>query len=218
MSTPDRADLADETKQKVDGGLYLENEAPQDNRNNWAAQHISFEWKKTEKQDDPFVMGKNKVFGEAKAGRRKANLGQIIVYASEIFLHQHRLFHFTVVILGVSARIIRWDRSGAVVSEKFNYKTKPHLLCQFLWRFCHLTDTQQGYDPSAVRIEKGLAEWNIMEKAAQTPLWLQELENPKKKTKKVDVDRKQHIENIVKGIIEGETRVLVSSMKMEEIF
>lgn len=29
---------------------------------------------------------------------------------------------------------------------------------------------------------------------------------------------KQHIENIVKGIIEGETRVLVSSMTMEEIF
>ena len=28
--------------------------------------------------------------------------------------------------------------------------------------------------------------------------------------------RKQHIENIVKGIIEGETRVLVSSMTMEE--
>ncbi|KAE8453168.1 hypothetical protein EG329_011235 [Mollisiaceae sp. DMI_Dod_QoI] len=30
--------------------------------------------------------------------------------------------------------------------------------------------------------------------------------------------RGQHIENIVKGIIEGETRVLVSSMTMEEIF
>jgi flotillin len=30
--------------------------------------------------------------------------------------------------------------------------------------------------------------------------------------------RSQHIENIVKGIIEGETRVLVSSMTMEEIF
>jgi flotillin len=30
--------------------------------------------------------------------------------------------------------------------------------------------------------------------------------------------KSQHIENIVKGIIEGETRVLVSSMTMEEIF
>lgn len=35
---------------------------------------------------------------------------------------------------------------------------------------------------------------------------------------KKDATRRQHIENIVKGIIEGETRVLVSSMSMEEIF
>ncbi|KAH8684432.1 putative Flotillin-like protein 1 [Tricladium varicosporioides] len=35
---------------------------------------------------------------------------------------------------------------------------------------------------------------------------------------KKGVSRSQHIENIVKGIIEGETRVLVSSMTMEEIF
>lgn len=30
--------------------------------------------------------------------------------------------------------------------------------------------------------------------------------------------RRQHIENIVKGIIEGETRVLVSSLTLEEVF
>ncbi|KAF4471671.1 flotillin [Fusarium albosuccineum] len=33
-----------------------------------------------------------------------------------------------------------------------------------------------------------------------------------------NVDNNQHVGNIVKGIIEGETRVLVSSMTMEEIF
>lgn len=33
-----------------------------------------------------------------------------------------------------------------------------------------------------------------------------------------DGRRSGHIENIVKGIIEGETRVLVSSMTMDEIF
>jgi hypothetical protein len=35
---------------------------------------------------------------------------------------------------------------------------------------------------------------------------------------KKNVGRTQHIENIVKGIIEGETRVLVSSMTMEGTF
>ena len=33
---------------------------------------------------------------------------------------------------------------------------------------------------------------------------------------KKNIVRTQHIENIVKGIIEGETRVIVSSMTMEE--
>ena len=37
-------------------------------------------------------------------------------------------------------------------------------------------------------------------------------------TEKKGEVRKEHIDNIVKGIIEGETRVLVSSMTMEEIF
>jgi flotillin len=35
---------------------------------------------------------------------------------------------------------------------------------------------------------------------------------------KENVTQTQHVANIVKGIIEGETRVLVSSMTMEEIF
>jgi len=35
---------------------------------------------------------------------------------------------------------------------------------------------------------------------------------------KENVTQGQHVANIVKGIIEGETRVLVSSMTMEEIF
>ena len=34
----------------------------------------------------------------------------------------------------------------------------------------------------------------------------------------IDPARKDHVQDIVKGIIEGETRVIVSSMSMEEIF
>lgn len=34
----------------------------------------------------------------------------------------------------------------------------------------------------------------------------------------IDPTRKDHVQDIVKGIIEGETRVIVSSMSMEEIF
>lgn len=37
-------------------------------------------------------------------------------------------------------------------------------------------------------------------------------------TKNTDGERGGHVQDIVKGIIEGETRVIVSSMTMEEIF
>lgn len=39
-----------------------------------------------------------------------------------------------------------------------------------------------------------------------------------KKENLLDNERKDHVQDIVKGIIEGETRVIVSSMTMEEIF
>ena len=42
--------------------------------------------------------------------------------------------------------------------------------------------------------------------------------NFSKKGNLSDSDRKGHVQDIVKGIIEGETRVIVSSMTMEEIF
>lgn len=39
-----------------------------------------------------------------------------------------------------------------------------------------------------------------------------------KKSDVLDPARRDHVQDIVKGIIEGETRVIVSSMSMEEIF
>ena len=51
------------------------------------------------------------------------HLGQIQSYSPLVFDKQHRTHHFTVLFFGDMARIIRWDRSGTVVTEKFNYKT-----------------------------------------------------------------------------------------------
>lgn len=39
-----------------------------------------------------------------------------------------------------------------------------------------------------------------------------------KGTQVVNPTKRNHVQDIVKGIIEGETRVIVSSMSMEEIF
>ncbi|KAF9485944.1 hypothetical protein BDN70DRAFT_926989 [Pholiota conissans] len=48
------------------------------------------------------------------------------------------------------ARFHRWDRAGVVVSQASNYKKDPGFLCEFLWRFSHLSHEQRGGDMSVV--------------------------------------------------------------------
>lgn len=73
----------------------------------------------------------------------------IASHARAQFARQHRVWLLQVVIFGRSARFIRWDRSGAVVSERFDYVSHPILLAGFFWRFAHLSDEQRGWDSTA---------------------------------------------------------------------
>ncbi|TBU29031.1 hypothetical protein BD311DRAFT_837183 [Dichomitus squalens] len=59
---------------------------------------------------------------------------------------QHRRHYFTFSVSGKWIRFIRWDRAGAVVSERFNILKHSELFCQFFWRFAHITDAERGYD------------------------------------------------------------------------
>jgi Fungal protein kinase len=72
--------------------------------------------------------------------------GQLATYATEWCTRQHRVFAFSVFIYDPYVRFIRWDRSGIVVTERFNFRTNSQPLVDFLWRFVHLTDVQRGRD------------------------------------------------------------------------
>lgn len=49
------------------------------------------------------------------------------------------------------ARIIRWDRSGCMSSEAFDYKSgENNYLGEFLWRYSHASRSQRGLDDTAV--------------------------------------------------------------------
>ncbi|TBU45832.1 hypothetical protein BD309DRAFT_682107 [Dichomitus squalens] len=80
----------------------------------------------------------------SKEARRR--LGQIVAYASETCKRQHRHCCFSISMTGQFIRLIRWDRAGAIVSERFNVREKPELLCEFLWRFASASHTTRGYD------------------------------------------------------------------------
>ncbi|GBE81226.1 predicted protein [Sparassis crispa] len=77
-------------------------------------------------------------------------LGQITEYAAQVLLRQHRLFCFMVFICKSHARLIRWDRTGAVASEGFNYIEDAEKLHNFMYRLGKMNDVQRGYDPTAV--------------------------------------------------------------------
>ncbi|KAI0663995.1 hypothetical protein C8Q70DRAFT_213469 [Cubamyces menziesii] len=100
----------------------------------------------TDRNDHCFVWGKSARRLGKDADRLKQYLGQNVAYATDMCARQHRRFCFSVSVSGCWARLIRWDRSGAIVSEAFDYVANPELLCEFFWRFAHLSDEQRGYD------------------------------------------------------------------------
>ena len=92
---------------------------------------------------------------DAFAKHRDRAFGQHIAYAAEVFARQHRLFLFSISMSGSLARFIRWDRAGCIVSESFDIRAHPEILCEFLGRFAQTDDTGRGHD---ITVEPALPE------------------------------------------------------------
>ncbi|RPD54657.1 hypothetical protein L226DRAFT_90085 [Lentinus tigrinus ALCF2SS1-7] len=78
--------------------------------------------------------------------RAEKVFAQHIAFAGEVFARQHRVFLFTVSIFGYLARILRWDRSGCILTESFDIREQPEHLCEFLWRFSQTAHAGRGHD------------------------------------------------------------------------
>ncbi len=172
VSTTSKPDPTDETGQKMDSAMYRKGHSPPSNgQTDWSKVEFSCELKPTDVQDDPFDDSKaHKTYFPASSEKRRHNLGQIMSYATLVFDRQHRTHHFTVIILGSMARLIRWDRSGIVFTEKFNYKTEPHKLGRSLWCFSRLTPAQRGHDPTVTAVVPGSGDHELMLRRAKDPL------------------------------------------------
>ncbi|KAF9258445.1 hypothetical protein L218DRAFT_909361 [Marasmius fiardii PR-910] len=77
--------------------------------------------------------------------------GQLAYYAAAVMTVQYRTHFFQLVIFGTYARFLRWDRSCAIVSQRFDYSSKPELIFDFYRRFAQLTPAQRGHDPQIIR-------------------------------------------------------------------
>ncbi|KAG1802899.1 uncharacterized protein HD556DRAFT_1304139 [Suillus plorans] len=107
--------------------------------------HIEFKWNdahdafsKHPEVDDPIVSQTDKGFD---------TLGQITSYAAAQLGAQYRTHIFSVLIIRNHARIIRWDREGAIVMATFDYNSEPHL-ADFFHRFGRASPALRGVDTS----------------------------------------------------------------------
>ena len=72
--------------------------------------------------------------------------GQITSYAAAQLGAQCRAFIFSLIVIDNFVRFIRWDRAGAIVTERVNWRDNPSHLAMFLWRFSHSSDSARGHD------------------------------------------------------------------------
>ncbi|KAI0089087.1 hypothetical protein BDY19DRAFT_906019 [Irpex rosettiformis] len=79
----------------------------------------------------------------------KESQAQIIKYATQIMIRQHRTFVFILYIFETKARLTRWDRTGCIVSEHFDFEAEPEKLLNFIYRLALMPDRELGYDTSA---------------------------------------------------------------------
>lgn len=93
-------------------------------------------------------MNKDEKDFEKQADAAKRVRGQLITYAMNLHSMQPRVFSFQLLLCGSNARIIRWDRTGAVVTELFDW-TQGAILYEFLYRFNAATPKQRGLDTTA---------------------------------------------------------------------
>ncbi|KAI0645233.1 hypothetical protein C8Q79DRAFT_1011319 [Trametes meyenii] len=156
------SDSFESSEKRVCGGMYATNSQHiATDRPDWSIVELTVECKRGDTQDDPFSDDERSIFYPMSIPRRE-NLEQILSYSNLIFERQQRTHHFTVMVCGTYARLVRWDRSGAVFSERFNYKTEPHKLGRFFWRFSRMSPDARGHDGTATRVLPGSADYKIM--------------------------------------------------------
>ena len=82
--------------------------------------------------------------------------GQLIAYAAAVHRSQFRVFSYSIVLFDDTARLLRWDRSGVIYTEPFEWADGS--LFEFLWRFDHLSAVDRGYDTTVCPAEDDEAE------------------------------------------------------------
>ncbi|KAG7095965.1 hypothetical protein E1B28_006649 [Marasmius oreades] len=111
----------------------------------------------TEAEQKGSVRNRHHLF-ESMTSKGISCRGQIAYYAAALLTVQYRVFFFQLIISGQYAQLVRWDRSCAIVSERFSYVEEPEHIFDFYHRLARLDATSRGYDPSIAMASKDEAD------------------------------------------------------------
>ncbi|OBZ68715.1 hypothetical protein A0H81_11131 [Grifola frondosa] len=169
--TQNTVDESDHSRCRVNAGLFPIKHAPTDGQPHWESQGLWMEFKRFSEDDaeldpfdkDPESPGMWDISPELRLQGRE----QLESYALNVLDYQQRHFMFSILILHASARIIRWDKAGVVVTSRFDYKRQPKKLGEFLHLFTSLSPEHQGYDLTAALIQKGSRDHRSMVELAE---------------------------------------------------
>ncbi|EAU81211.2 other/FunK1 protein kinase [Coprinopsis cinerea okayama7 len=169
-----KSDPDDWTKQRIDGGVYKDNEKPtEDHPPKWEALELGIEVKRHHTCDffsDEYQKGYSP---NSKAS--EGALGQAMSYSSLVFFHQHRTHHFSILIFGTKARIVRWDRAGLLFTNAFDCFDDPQKLGEFLWRYAQMDSVDRGHDPTVTRVVANGYEDTLMDERAKVSRKVEEV-------------------------------------------
>lgn len=99
--------------------------------------------------EDPFLpVPTDEAAGEKSNRLAKHVQAQLVAYAMDLHIRRPRVFSFQLLLVGQNARMLQWDRSGAIVSDLFDWTQGPTLY-QFLSRFHAADGLRRGLDMTA---------------------------------------------------------------------
>ncbi|EED83805.1 predicted protein [Postia placenta Mad-698-R] len=110
---------------------------------------------KADHQHSAFGFGNDPNFLPGGRKRRGAR-GQLADYAARILQRQHLLFFFMIAITRNEARLMRWDRAGAIVTQPLDLRDPDQAdkLLTFLYRLSRAKPEQRGCDRTVQRATK----------------------------------------------------------------
>ncbi|KAI1784468.1 hypothetical protein LXA43DRAFT_1042241, partial [Ganoderma leucocontextum] len=152
------ADGTDSRKYKIDGALIsvADQDLIEEGRPNFFLDDLSIEFKRGGTEKDAWDDHAKKDM-EANALTRMGVRGQLMSYGERHFYFQHGTGLFMLLVNGGEFRVIRWDRSGCIVTEALNYVDTPEhtkKLLEFFYAYSKASPKQRGIDTTATRLPK----------------------------------------------------------------